>query len=606
MTTDTVENPITVRALDAATLCEAFQITAATCPRRVALRTAGDAVVMTWAQYAERVRRTAAGLAALGVRRGDTVALMLRNRPEFHWVDVAAMHLGATSFGIYTTFAQEQVEQVVRDANCTVAVTERVFAEMLQRAPRACPQLTHVVSVDGGEGVLSLEEVDAAGDPAFELASTWPAVQPDDVVTLIYTSGTTGPSKAVQVTHAGVIANAQAIHQAIPGYRAGFSAVSYLPLAHVTARITEHYGCLLLGATLTCCADLGDLVATLVETRPTWFSGPPRVWEKLQAGLVAAITAEPDAQRRGAIQDAIEIGLRLIRRKQAGQQLSVQLLAEHQWADAQVLSGLRGRLGLDCVEAAVVGAAPIPPEAIEFFWALGVPLCEGYGMSEMSLATINPIDAARIGTVGRPLPGVELRLAGDGEVLIRRPSMTLGYRNSPDKTVETIDAQGWVHSGDLGKFDKDGYLRIIGRKKEMIINNAGHNMSPANVEARLKAASPLIGQAVCIGDARPYNVALLLLDPNTASAFAARHGLPHTSPSALCADWRVLDEVADGVTRANAQLSLPEQIQRWTLLDCQWLPGGDELTPMMKLQRRRIATKYAADIEALYQENEGP
>jgi long-chain acyl-CoA synthetase len=607
MTTNTVGNLITVRALDAATLCEAFQITAATCPRRVALRTPGDAVVMTWAQYAERVRRTAAGLAALGVRRGDTVALMLRNRPEFHWVDVAAMHLGATSFGIYTTFAQEQVKQVVRDANCTVAVTERVFAEMLQRARRVCPRLRHVVSVDGGEGVLSIEEVDAAGDPAFELASTWPAVQPDDVVTLIYTSGTTGPSKAVQVTHAGVIANAQAIHQAIPGYRAGFSVVSYLPLAHVTARITEHYGCLLLGGTLTCCADLGDLVATLVETHPTWFAGPPRVWEKLQAGLVAAITAEPDDQCRGAIQDAIEIGLRLIRRKQAGQQLSVQLLAEHQWADAQVLSGLRGRLGLDCVEAAAVGAAPIPPEVIEFFWALGVPLCEGYGMSEMSLATINPIDAARIGTVGRPLPGVELRLAGDGEVLIRRPTMTLGYRNSPDKTVETtIDAQGWVHSGDLGEFDKDGYLRIIGRKKEMIINNAGHNMSPANVEARLKAASPLIGQAVCIGDARPYNVALLLLDPNTASAFAARHGLPHTSPSALCADWRVLDEVADGVTRANAQLSLPEQIQRWTLLDCQWLPGGDELTPMMKLQRRRIATKYAADIEALYQENEGP
>jgi long-chain acyl-CoA synthetase len=600
MTMNTAVHPVTVRALDAATLCEAFQIATATHPHRVALRTMGDAVVVTWAQYAERVRRTAAGLAALGVRRGDTVALMLTNRPEFHWVDVAAMHLGAISFGIYTTFAQEQVEQVLRDANCAVAVTEQAFAETLQRARRGCPRLTHVVSVDGGDSVLSLDEVDTSGDPDFELASSRTAVQPNDVVTLIYTSGTTGPPKCVQITHAGVIANAQAFHQAIPGYRTGFSAVSYLPLAHVTARITEHYGCLLLGATLTCCADLGDLTATLMDTRPTWFGGPPRIWEKLQASVVAGITAEPDDQRRQTIQDAIEIGLRLVRAQQAGEQPSTQLLAEHQRSDALGLSAVRARLGLDHVEAAVVGAAPISPEVIEFFWALGVPLCEGYGMSEISLATINPIDAVRIGSVGRPLPGVQLRLA-DGEVLMRRPSVMIGYRNLADKTAEIIDAQGWVHSGDLGELDEDGYLRIVGRKKEMIVNTAGHNMSPTNVEARLKACSPLIGQAVCIGDARPYNVALLLLDPD-AAAFASRQGVPDASLSALCGDRWVLDEVAAGVARANAQLSLPEQIRRWTLLDCQWLPGGDELTPMMKLQRRLIAVRYANKIEALYQD----
>jgi long-subunit acyl-CoA synthetase (AMP-forming) len=600
MTTNIAQHSVAVRALDGATLCEAVQIAAATHPQRLALRTQNDEVVVTWEQYAERVQRTAAGLAALGVRRGDTVGLMLTNRPEFHWVDVAAMHLGATTFGIYNTFAQEQVEYVLRDADCAVAVTEQAFAEKLRRAQQVCPRLTHIVSVDGGDSMLSLDELDAAGDPDFELASTWPAVQRDDVVTLIYTSGTTGPPKGVQITHAGVIANAHALCQAIPAYRPGFSAVSYLPLAHAIGRVLEHYLALLLGATLTCCADLDNLMATLIDTRPTLFIGPPRVWERLKAGVEAAITAEPNDQRRRAVQNAIELGLELVRTQQAGEQPSTRLLAEHEAADALVLSALRARLGLDHVETAVVGAAPTPPELIEFFWALGVPLCEGYGMSEILVATVNPMDAVRIGTVGLPVAGTELRLADDGEVLMRGPGMMLGYRNLPEKTAEMIDTQGWLHSGDLGELDKDGYLRIIDRKNEMIIDDAGHKMSPANVEARIKVSSALIGQAVCIGDARPYNVALLLLDPDAARAFAVHHNIPDTSLSALCRDRRVLDEVAAGVARANAQLSLPEQIQRWTLLDCQWLPGGDQLTPTMKLQRRFIAVRYAAEIEALY------
>ena len=231
-------------------------------------------MVLTWAQYAERVRRTAAGLAALGVRCGDTVAVMLSNRPEFHWVDVAAMHLGAITFGIYNTFAQDQIDYVLRDAGAVVAVTEQAFAPTLLRARQACPRLTYLVSVDGGEGMLSLEEVDAAGNPGFDLSLAWPAVNPHDVVTLIYTSGTTGPPKGVQLTHAGVIANARALHEVTPAYRANFSAVSYLPLAHVSARVMEHYFCLLLGAMLTCCADLDNLGTALVDARPTWLFGP--------------------------------------------------------------------------------------------------------------------------------------------------------------------------------------------------------------------------------------------------------------------------------------------------------------------------------------------
>ncbi|MGH3845604.1 MAG: AMP-binding protein [Pseudonocardiaceae bacterium] len=253
------------------------------------------------------------------------------------------------------------------------------------------------------------------------------------------------------------------------------------------------------------------------------------------------MSAEPDPRRRRTAQDAIAAGLRLVRAQQAGELPPAALLAEHESADELVLSDLRARLGLDRVETAAVGAAPIPPEVIEFFWALGVPLCELYGMSEVLITTVNPIDAVRIGTVGRPVPGIELRLADDGEVLMRGPSTMLGYRNLPEKTAETIDGQGWLHSGDVGELDADGYLRIIDRKKEMIINIAGHNMSPANVEARLKASNPLIGQAVCFGDARPYNVALLVLDPDAANAYAVRHGMPDASLHALCEDRRVLD-----------------------------------------------------------------
>jgi long-chain acyl-CoA synthetase len=361
MSTNTVERLVEVCALDATTLCEAFQISAATHPQRVALRTPGDSAVLTWEQYAERVRRTAAGLAALGVRRGDTVALMLSNRPEFFWVDVAAMHLGATTFGIYNTFAQEQLEYVLRDAGAAVAVTEQAFAPALQRARQACPRLTHLVSVDSGQGMLSLAEVDAAGDPGFALSSIWPVADQNDVVTLIYTSGTTGPPKGVQLTHAGVIANARALHEAIPAYRAGFSAVSYLPLAHASARVMEHYYGLLLGGTLTCCPDLKDLGTALVETRPTWLFGPPRMWEKLQASVTAAVTVEADDQCRQAIEGAIETGLRLVRAQQTGEQPSAALLADYERADALVLSGLRARLGLDRVETGAVGAAPVPP-----------------------------------------------------------------------------------------------------------------------------------------------------------------------------------------------------------------------------------------------------
>jgi acyl-CoA synthetase (AMP-forming)/AMP-acid ligase II len=470
MSTNTVERSVEACALDAATLCEAFQISAATHPERVAVRTSGDAVVLTWAQYAEQVRRTAARHRRRS--RFRSVRELADGGPTRRCV--AGLHLG--------------------------------HDRAAQRGP---------------------------ADPRRRDRQRSRAARGD--------SG-------------------------LPGRFLG----GVLPTAG------SH-----------CRAGPGALL------RPTarWNA------EKLQASVTAAVTVKSGDQ----LQEAIETGLRLVRAQQAGEQPSAALVAEYARADAVVLSGLRARLGLDRIETAAVGAARVPSEVIEFFWALGVPLCELYGMSEVLISTVNPIDRVKIGTVGVPVTGVEVRVAEDGEVLMRGPSVMLGYLNQPDKTAATIDAHGWLHSGDIGELDGDGYLRITDRKKEMIINIGGHNMSPANIEARLKTSSPLIGQAVCIGDTRPFNVALLVLDPDAARAFAVQHDLDGCSVSALTRQRCVLDEVAAGVARANTQLSLPEQIQRWTLLNSEWLPGGVELTPTMKLQRRPITTKYENEIRALYQ-----
>ena len=556
--------------LEAATLCEAFQRSASEMADEVALRTLGDATSITWREYAQRVRDLAAGLAGLGVERGDTVALMLTNRPEFHLVDVAAMHLGAVAFSVYNTSSPEQIEYLLGDAGNRVLVTEAAFLDRIQAAQPRCPALEHVVVVE------ALDELSARGSSGFDFDAAWQAVSPDDLVTLIYTSGTTGPPKGVQLTHANVMAQWRAIHAVMPR-PAGGRVVSYLPAAHVADRVITHYAALVYGTQLTDCPDPREVIAHLPDVRPTLWGAVPRIWEKLKAALEAgmddATRAAVDAARDGRATPA----------------------------DEQVLSRLRERLGLDAAEHHIVGAAPTPPDVLEFFSSLGMNVCELWGMSETcGVATLNPADRVRIGTVGPPLPTVELRLAEDGEVLVRGPMCTSGYRDMPDKTAELRDGDGWLHTGDIGELDADGYLRIVDRKKELIINAAGKNMSPANIESALKSASPLIGQACVIGDRRPYNVALLVLDPDALPVFAAAHDLDAEALGSLGAAETLIAAVADAVAGANARLSRVEQIKKFKILDEDWLPGGDELTPTMKLKRKPIAEKYGDEIEALY------
>jgi long-subunit acyl-CoA synthetase (AMP-forming) len=325
----------------------------------------------------------------------------------------------------------------------------------------------------------------------------------------------------------------------------------------------------------------------------------PRIYEKLNAALEAAIAAETDPVKQQVARDAIEVGLRKVRAQQAGEPVPDELLAEYAAADQAVLSGLRAKVGLDQLEWPSVGAAPTPYSVLEFFHAIGVPIQELWGMSETLLVTLNPPERVKLGTVGPPMPGVGMKLGPDGEVLISGGSLMLGYKGRDDLTAEAI-VGGWMHTGDIGEIDADGYLKIIDRKKELIINSAGKNMSPSKIEGELKQGSPLIGQAICIGDARLYNVALITLDPDAATAWATAHALEAASIAELAANPQLHDAVADGVKAANQQLARVEQIKAFRVLDDEWLPGGDELTPTMKLKRKPIEQKYLGEIEALY------
>ncbi|MBV9197203.1 MAG: long-chain fatty acid--CoA ligase [Solirubrobacterales bacterium] len=551
----------------ARTMCAAFQRTVADHGDVIALRTLGDAARLTWREYGERVRRLAGGLHSLGLRRGDTLALMLTNRPEFHLVDAAAMHLGVVPFSVYNTAAPEQIEFVVRDAGARVAVVEDGFRHRL-----------HTDEVIGVEALANLE---ARGDGTdLDFNAAWRAVRPDDVLTLIYTSGTTGDPKGVQITHRNMVFTARAYGEVI-GFPTNAAVVSYLPMAHIAERNCSHYFPMLHGFTVTCLPDARQVVAAFPEVRPAWFFAVPRIFEKLKA----AIEADADQPLR----DSIDRGLARLRGEDGPA------------PDERVLISLRERLGLDRLRALNVGAAPTPREVIEFFHAIGLPLAELYGMSETTaIGACNPATRIKIGTVGPPVPGVDMRLAADGEVEVRGDCVTPGYRGREDLTREAFTADGWLRSGDIGRFDEDGYLSIVDRKKELIINAAGKNMSPALIESELKTATPLIGSAVAIGDRRPYNVALIVLDADAAAAFARDAGLGHRSATDLAGEPKLLAEIEAGVERANRRLSNVEQIKRFKVLAAEWPAGGDELTPTMKLKRKPIHEKYASDIEELY------
>ena len=537
-------------ALGAATLCEAFQLTARRYADSPALRTPGDTQRLTYNEWAAKVERVAGGLAELGVQRGDTVGLMTTNRTEFFVADMAALHLGATPFSIYNSSSPEQVEYLFGNAGNRIVIADLQFVNAIKAANA---DVTVIVLEDG---------LPEAGHPDFEAA--WRAVEPSDFATLIYTSGTTGPPKGVQLSHANLMATVvqwAAADLTMPQGRM----VSYLPLAHIADRFLHYYLAMAGGSSITAVGDATQILAALSDARPTAWMSVPRLWEKIKAALESKGLTDPS------------------------------VLPEESKA------AIRAQLGLDQLHWGGSGAAPIPPAVLEFFMELGLPVLEGWAMSETGCAGIvNPVDAPRLGTIGKPLPGLETRVAEDGELLVRGPSIMVGYRNDPEKTAEAINPEGWLHTGDIVTVDEDGYVKIVDRKKELIINAAGKNMSPANIEQTVKASHALIGQACCIGDARPYNVALLVLDPDASAAYAAANGVDDSSPAALSQNPDVQALVAGAVEEANSRLSRVEQVKKFRILDEDWLPDSEVLTSTSKLKRRGVNARYADLIEELY------
>jgi long-subunit acyl-CoA synthetase (AMP-forming) len=552
-------------ATGATTVGRAFQATAEAFADKPALRSIDGAIDWSWGEYARRVHEAAAGLAGIGLGRGDTMACWLSNRPEFHVADTAAIHLGAASFSVYPTYTVEQAEHIIRDSEARVLVAEESTVESAL-AVRAGGRtaLETIIVVDEGPSatVMSWAEMLACADDSFDLQHGLAAARPTDLVTLIYTSGTTGAPKGVQINNRNVMAQLATMSARL-GLPDGISAVSWLPMAHVAERLCTHYFPIAHGWSVTTCDQPRAVASVVAQTRPEFFFSPPRLWEKLRAAVLARSGGE--VPTGPAAKAAIEA------------------------------------LGFDQLRVAIVGAAPCPQEVIEFWHLIGVPLGEVYGLSETTgVATVNPPDAIRIGTVGTPLQGVEIALSPVNEILIRGPVVMSGYRNLPDRTAEAIDGEGWFHSGDVGTFDDDGYVRIVDRIKELIINAAGKNMSPANIEATVKTSGELIGQVCCIGDGRPYNTALITLDPDASAAFAAEQELSASGPPALAGCDEVRTEVAAAVARANERLARVEQIKKFTILPVDWTPDSDELTPTMKLKRKPIAEKYAAEIERMY------
>ncbi|GGO23492.1 long-chain acyl-CoA synthetase [Microbispora rosea subsp. aerata] len=570
---------------------------------------AGDGwTTLTYAEARERVLKIAAGYAALGLRPGDAVALMLVNRSEHVLADLGAVHAGAVPCSVYATFAPEQVAYVARDVGARIAVLGGP-ADLARWEPilGELPALTRIIMIEGApedderflswEAFVKLGEDALAADPAA-VEARWRAVTPEDTLTVLYTSGTTGNPKGVPLTHANVMFEIVATQRMID-LPVRSTQISYLTYAHIAERVLSLYLPLVKVNHVYFCTDLANLGATLGQVHPVLFFGVPRVWEKMMARLQALLATQP-AERQENVRAAMAAGLAYVEGQQHGHTVTPEVREAYERADAALLSIVRGLIGLDRAAWCATAAAPMPEEVQRFFAGLGLKVLDVYGMTETTGAfTGNTPEVFKLGTVGRAEPGVEVRIAEDGEILTRSPLNTRGYLGLPEATADLLDEDGWLHTGDVGSIDEDGFVRIVDRKKELFITSGGENVSPAAVEGHLKE-HPLIGQALAYGERRPYPVAILTLDGEVAPEWARARGIAFESLAELAAHPDVLKEVEAAVEAANRKLARVQQVKRWRLLPVEWTAESAELTPSLKLKRRVVHAKYAEVIEELY------
>ena len=570
-----------------------FLETVERCRDRVALRQKrGDGWdEWTYGDYAEHVAGAAAYLQGLGVGRGDRVVLMMRNIVDFHMIDLGALFLGATPVSIYNSSSPEQIAYLAGHSGAKVAIVEDDgFLQRFEKVRDELPALEHIVNL-ADPGVP--EELFHG---SFDLDAAAGTAQPEDLATIIYTSGTTGPPKGVMITHYNVTWTAESYMQLLDMDPVGKRVVSYLPMAHVAERMASHWLGALYGYEVTACPEASQIAQYCREVKPEIMFGVPRVWEKFYAGVNGALAA--DAEKKQKFDEAVEAARPIALARAWGDATEEQ---EQTWAflDEVAFKGVRELLGLDACEIAVSGAAPIPAEMLGWFRAIGVPMSEIYGMSENTGPMTWEPYKIKPGTVGPAMPGCEVRLAEDGEIVCRGGNVFQGYLNDPEKTADALDDDGWLHTGDIGEVDDDGYFRIVDRKKELIITAGGKNISPANLEAALKMI-PLVGQAAAIGDQRPFVSALVVLDGDVAPGWARSQGIEFETLADLARHPDVVAEVERGVAEVMSEFNNAERVKKVTVLSEEWLPDSEELTPTSKLKRRGIHAKYASEIEAIY------
>lgn len=592
-------------------------------PRKVALRHKRDGIwrEVDWAHYGDAVRRVGKGLLGLGFRRGDRMALLASNRPEWFFADIGCMSVGGVTSPVYVTSSPQQVAHVIGHSGSKVAVVEST--EQLDNvlgARSRLPDLETVVVLDGdigdappGTAMRWADLVASSGVAEDRFEERRASLAPEDVATLVYTSGTGGEPKAVMLTHRNVRWTCDALerHLLIEDAAHG-RALSYLPLSHIAERMVSHFLQISFGSETWFARSTDSLRDDLQSCRPTYFFGVPRVWEKFHDAIQARIEQHPRGLKRRAqvlaLRRAVTVGAKIARAEQeavaAGATMSRARVArpvrlEHALLDRLVLVKLRDQAGFGECKRTFSAAAPLRADLVWFWHSIGIKVAEGYGQSETTGPTTwNPPSAIRIGTVGVPLPGLELSLAPDGEVLVRGGNVTPGYYRDDAATGDLVDDSGWMHSGDIGRTDANGYLILIDRKKDLIITAGGKNVAPQAIEGRLREHE-IISNAVVVGDRRPYLCALVTLDENGALRWARAHGIAGGVPD-IAAHERTLEAIRSSIDAANSALSRAEGVKKFRVLDRDFAKELDEVTPTMKIKRDRITEAFADIIDEMY------
>ncbi|HEV8580657.1 MAG TPA: long-chain fatty acid--CoA ligase [Thermoanaerobaculia bacterium] len=573
-------------------------------PDHLLSKVGGTFQPMSTAELVDRVRRLSKALLGLGLQPGDRVALMSENGPHWPTVDFATLCSGGVLVPIYPTLLPDQAAYIVNDCGAKIVFAETTaHLEGLLSHAGELPQVQQFVLIKGDSGDSRVTTLAAllekgAGYDVEDFERRARAVRPEDLATFIYTSGTTGTPKGVMLTHENIASNVTSGNAALK-IEGRFTALSFLPLSHSFER-TVDYIYFLAGCTIAYAESVAAVAQNMQEVKPHVFVSVPRVYEKFYARVQEGVAAgSPIKQKLFAW--AVAKGREALPWRLKGQKPPGWLGFQVGLADKLVFSKIHERLGGQFIFA-VSGGAPLARDLAEFFWGAGVPIFEGYGLSETApVLTVNTREAVKMGTVGRAIAGVELKIAEDGEILAKGPNIMKGYWNMPKETAEVIDSAGWFHTGDIGEIDADGFLRITDRKKELIINAYGKNVAPAPIENSLKS-SRYIGQAVVIGDRRKFLSALLVPDFDALKGWAERNGLGGSSHEELIANPTVRALIAQEVEKVNAGLAGFEKVVAWELLPNEFTLETGELTPTQKVKRRVINQKYGAIIDRLYEE----